>query len=72
MVFPVLILIHWGMGRFCFPFLANLDLIRKVLRADMIKLNLILKTLEIYKLFKVLVQVLIIMFYIILVSVISV
>ena len=50
MVFPVLILIHWGMGRFCFPFLANLDLMRKVLRADMMKLTLILKTLEIYKL----------------------
>ena len=50
MVFPVLILIHWGMGRFCFPFLASLDLMRKVLRADMMKLTLILKTLEIYKL----------------------
>lgn len=50
MVFPVLILIHWGMGLFCFPFLASLDLMRKVLRADMMKLNLILKTLESYKL----------------------
>merc|ERR1719259_513972 len=33
MVLPVLILIHWGMGRFCFSFLASLVLIRNVLRA---------------------------------------
>ena len=29
-------LIHWGMGRFCFCFLASLRLMRKVLRADII------------------------------------
>lgn len=34
MVLPVFIRIHCGMGRFCFSFLANLVLMRKVLRAD--------------------------------------
>merc|ERR1712213_210716 len=36
MVLPVLILIHWGMGRFCLSFLANLVLIRNVLCALMV------------------------------------
>jgi len=31
MVLPVRMRIHCGMGRFCFSFLANLDLMRKVL-----------------------------------------
>jgi len=36
MVLPVLILIHWGMGRFCLPFLASFCLILNVFRADMV------------------------------------
>ena len=36
-------LIHWGMGRFCFIFLASFCLIRKVFRADMIGLVLLEK-----------------------------
>merc|ERR1719270_556815 len=36
MVFPVRILIQFGIGRFCFSFLASLRLIRKVLRADIL------------------------------------
>ena len=51
MVLPVLILIHWGMGRFCFPFLASLALIRNVFKADILaEVKLLLKTLKIYKL----------------------
>merc|ERR1740122_229777 len=37
MVFPVRILIQFGIGRFCFSFLASLVLIRNVLRADITK-----------------------------------
>ena len=33
-------LIHWGMGRFCFIFLASLRLIRKVFKADMFSRDL--------------------------------
>ena len=36
-------LIHWGMGRFCFPFLASLALIRNVLRADILSVKTYLK-----------------------------
>lgn len=34
MVFPVLILTHWGMGLFCFSFFASLRLMMNVLCAD--------------------------------------
>merc|ERR1719481_2569634 len=33
-VFPVLILIHWGMGLFCLPFLARIRFTRNVFSAD--------------------------------------
>jgi len=34
-VLPVLILIHWGMGLFCLPFLARMRFTLKVFKADM-------------------------------------
>jgi len=39
MVFPVLIRIHCGIGRFCFSFFANFCLIRKVLWAAIVAQN---------------------------------
>ena len=36
-------LIHWGIGRFCLPFLASFCLILNVLRADIISVRTILK-----------------------------
>merc|ERR1719210_2209348 len=35
-VLPVLILIHWGMGLFCLPFLARIRFTRKVFSADIL------------------------------------
>ena len=36
-------LIHWGMGRFCLPFLASFCLILNVLRADILSVKTYLK-----------------------------